>query len=280
MSQEVRDQEAGREEIRRDMSDTEIHRDQPVRKVALVTGGSRGIGAATAIALADHGYDVAISFRNKASRAEEVVARIVASGGRSNAIAADITAPREPARLIGEVSAWGDGRLDALVLNASGGLERELVAADPLYPQRINRDAQVALVEAAIPLMPLGSTIVFVTSHWAHLYGRIEQLPAYDVVASTKYAGERALRSRQDEFTAMGIRLLVVTGDLIEGTITPKLLERVSPGLAGSRRTAIGDLPTAEDMGMAVALAVTDTSLPTGHTVVIGGALDSLPPLA
>ena len=135
---------------------------------------------------------------------------------------------------------WGHGRLDVLVLNASGGLERERVAADPLYPQRINRDAQVALVEAARPIMPAGSTVVFVTSHWAHLYGRVEQLPAYEQVASTKYAGEQALRAQQDMLAAAGIRLLVVTGDLIEGTITPKLLERVTPGLAGARRTANG----------------------------------------
>src|SRR6185437_16891362 len=169
--------------------------------------------------------------------------------------------------------------LDLLVLNASGGLERELVAADPLYPQRINRDPQVALVEAALPIMAAGSTIVFITSHWAHLYGRVEQLPAYEPVASSKYAGEQALRARQEVLAAAGIRLLVVTGDLIEGTITPKLLERVTPGLAGSRRSATGALPTAAEMGQAIAQAATDPSLASGQTLVIGGALDSMPRL-
>ena len=209
---------------------------QARQRIALVTGGSRGIGAETAVALAERGYDVFITYRNKAARAREVVARIEATGRRANALASDITAPEEPARLLRAVADWGDGQLDLLVLNASGGLERELVAADPRYPQRINRDAQVALVEAALPIMPAGSSIVFVTSHWAHLYGQVEQLPAYEAVASSKHAGEVALRARQEAFTAAGIRLLVVTGDLIEGTITPKLLERVTPGLAGSRR--------------------------------------------
>jgi len=71
--------------------------------------------------------------------------------------------------------------------------------------------------------------------------------------------------------------LLVVTGDLIEGTITPKLLERVTPGLAGTRRTANGSLPTADDMGKAIAAAALDFSLASGETVVIGGTLESIP---
>ena len=272
------------EEDNHDMRDDEPNREthgdngkRAQRRIALVTGGSRGIGAETAVALAERGFDVVITFRNKAARAEEVVNRIMETGQWAMAIATDITAAGEPARLLGEVAAWGHGTLDLLVLNASGGLERELVAADPQYPQRINRDAQLALVEAAIPLMPAGSTIVFVTSHWAHLYGRVEQLPAYEAVAASKHAGELALRAEQNALATAGIRLLVVTGDLIEGTITPKLLERVTPGLAGTRRTASGGLPTAADMGLAIAQAATDPTLETGQTIVIGGSLESLP---
>ncbi len=261
------------------MQESETQGEQPRQRIALVTGGSRGIGAETAVALAERGYDVFITYRNKAARAREVVARIEATGRRANAVAADITAPEEPARLMRAVRDWGDGQLDLLVLNASGGLERELVAADPRYPERINRDAQVALVEVALPDMPAGSSIIFVTSHWAHLYGQVEQLPAYEAVASSKHAGEVALRERQDALAAAGIRLLVVTGDLVEGTITPKLLERVTPGLAGSRRGATGALPTAAEMGQAIAQAATDPSLASGQTLVIGGALDSMPRL-
>jgi NAD(P)-dependent dehydrogenase (short-subunit alcohol dehydrogenase family) len=249
----------------------------PNERVALVTGGSRGIGAETAVTLAERGYDVMITYRNKAARARSVVARIEATGRHASAVAADITTPGEPARLMRELATWGHHHLDVLVLNASGGMERDLVAADPAYPLRINRDAQVAMVEAAQPLMPPGSTIVFVTSHWAHLYGRVEQLPAYEIVASSKFAGEHALRAQQSALDAAGIRLVIVTGDLIEGTITPKLLERVTPGLAGSRRTSTGVLPTAGDMGRAITKAATDTSLPSGTVVVIGGTLDSIP---
>jgi NAD(P)-dependent dehydrogenase (short-subunit alcohol dehydrogenase family)/ribosomal protein S18 acetylase RimI-like enzyme len=248
----------------------------PIRPVALVTGGSRGIGAATALALAQRGYDVAITYRNKARRAEAVRAELARLGAGALAVAGDLTREDDRARLLAAVAARHP-RLDLLVLNASGGLERDLVAADPDYPTRINRDAQVALVEAAAPLLAPGATVVFVTSHWAHLHGRVEQLPAYEPVAASKHAGEAALRGRQADLAGWGVRLLVVTGDLVEGTITPRLLERAARGLAAARRAAGGSLPTAAGMGEAIAGAAANPALPSGHTVVVGGALDSLP---
>lgn len=245
------------------------------RPIALVTGGSRGIGAATALHLAERGYDVVITYRNKAARAEEVVATAMQHGARALAVQGDITRQEDLDRLFTTLKSWG-GSLGLLILNASGGLERDLLAANPDYPMLINRDAQIALLERALPLMPRGSSVVFVTSHWAHLYGQVEQLPNYEPIAETKYAGEQALRARQAELAEHGIRLLVVTGDLIEGTITPKLLERRAPGLAADRIGQIGKLPTADEMGHAIAAAATDPTLPSGHTVVIGGTLESL----
>lgn len=242
-------------------------------KLALVTGGSRGIGAATALALADRGYNVAITYRNKAARANEVANQITARGQQALSLACDITHLEDVQRLF--IALKESYRaLDVLVLNASGGLERHLLAVDPDYPMHINHDAQLMLVEHALSLLAKESTIVFVTSHWAHLYGQIVQIPAY-APAESKYAGEQALRAQQDALAKRGVRLLVVTGDLIEGTITPKLLERTAPGLTEHRRSTIGPLPTATEMGNAIAEAAVDVTLPTGHTVVIGGTLES-----
>lgn len=246
------------------------------RPVALVTGGSRGIGAATARALSQCGYDVALTYRDKATRAGEVVAEIERSGGHALALGCDITRKADVARLYTELAVWRN-HLDALILNASGGLERAALAADPDYPMHINHDAQIALIDGALPLMRgSGGTVVLVTSHWAHLYGRVTQLPNYESVAASKHAGEVALRMRQAELARRDIRLLVVTGDLIEGTITPRLLERKAPGLTGARREQLGKLPTAADMGEAIAAAVADPGMPSGHTIVIGGSLAAL----
>ncbi len=240
---------------------------------ALVTGGSRGIGAATAIALADRGYDVAITYRNKAARAEEVLESLTQRGVLGLACACDMTQQADIEQLFVTLQEWS-GSLDLLILNASGGLERDLVTADPQYPMHINRDAQLALLESMLPLMTTTSTVVFITSHWAHLYGQVEQIPAYAPVAESKYAGEQALRQRQ--LSEQGIRLLVVTGDLIEGTITPKLLERAAPTVIEQRRSVLGHLPSAAEMGEAIAAVATDATLPAGYTAVVGGSLEAL----
>jgi NAD(P)-dependent dehydrogenase (short-subunit alcohol dehydrogenase family) len=245
-------------------------------KTALITGGSRGIGAATVLALARRGYNVSFTYRNKAARAQEIASQVALLGTQALPLGCDITHPEERVQLFEQLQQW-DAQLDVLILNASGGLEKDVLASDPEYPMHINHDAQVALVDLALPMMRSGGVIVFVTSHWAHLYAhRIPQIPAYEPVAASKYAGEQALRMRQREFAQQNVTLIVVTGDLIDGTITPKLLERASPGLSAKRSTLVGSLPTAGEMGETIAVAATDPSLPTGDTVVIGGSLESL----
>lgn len=170
------------------------------------------------------------------------------------------------------LAAW-TSRLRLVVLNASGGLERDLVERDPDYPMRINRQAQLAVVDACLPALAPDSTISFVTSHWAHRYGSLPQLPAYEPVARSKRAGEDALRARQDELAARGIRLLVVTGDLVEGTITAKLLERRTPGVAARRGGAAVSIA---DIALAIVAASLDPAVASGTTIVVGAPLDSL----
>lgn len=245
------------------------------RPVALVTGGSRGIGAATALALAERGYDVAITYRNKAARASEVAAELTRWGVRSLSVGCDITRHVDVGRLFVELREWSD-HLDLLILNVAGGMERDLVAADPHYPMRINRDAQLVVLDGALPLMAEGGVIIYVTSHWAHLHGQVVYPPAYTSVAESKYAGEEALRARRQELADRGMRLLFVTGDLIEGTIMTKLMERIAPGVTEDRRQRGGKLPMVTEMGQSIANAAGDTTLPSGHTVVVGGALNTV----
>lgn len=95
-----------------------------MRKVVLVTGGGRGIGAATALLAARRGYAVAVNYLRDADAADEVVARIVADRGEATAFQADVADEEQVAGLFARVDARF-GRLDALVNNA-GVLETQM----------------------------------------------------------------------------------------------------------------------------------------------------------
>lgn len=235
-------------------------------KAALVTGASRGVGAAVAHGLARRGADVALNFRSKAARAEAVAELVRAAGRRPLLAQADITSLEEMSHMMAEVER-AFGRLDLLVLNASGGLER---GKPPDYPMLLNRDAQLQAVELALPLMPSGGRIVFVTSHLAHFHSDEPVLPEYEPVAASKRAGEVALRQRIQQLEERGVSLVVVSGDLIEGTITPKLLQRARPGLIEERRGQAGELPTVEEFAAAIVDAAGDEGLESGATVYVG----------
>lgn len=234
-------------------------------KVALVTGASRGIGAATADRLAGMGHNVVVNYRNKKARAEKV-AELVRSRGREALLAqADLTDTVASARMVDDV-ARKFGCLDVLILNASGGMERGMPAD---YAMRLNRDAQKNMVELAAPIMPAGSRIVFVTSHQAHFFRSRATIPEYEPVAASKRAGEDALVARAQELARQGISLVVVSGDVIEGTITATLLDRARPGLLETRRREAGHLPTVEEFADAVAEAATRPE-PPGEPVYVG----------
>ncbi|MDD0842588.1 SDR family oxidoreductase [Pseudomonas sp. Gutcm_11s] len=95
-----------------------------MNKVMLITGASRGIGAATARLAARQGYDLLLSYRQQAQAAQALVAEITASGGRAHAVQADVDNEDDVLRLFAELDAHY-GRLDALVNNA-GMLEKQM----------------------------------------------------------------------------------------------------------------------------------------------------------
>jgi 3-oxoacyl-[acyl-carrier protein] reductase len=231
-----------------------------------VTGASRGIGADVARQLGQLGVNVAVNYRSKRPKAEQVANELIAMGTEPLLLQGDITSAGDIAATFDQIkAAWG--RLDLLVLNASGGLEQDKPAD---YPMQLNLTAQVNLVQGALPLMPQGSRIVFVTSHLAHFYGKAPQYASYESVAASKKAGEEALRAMIPGLSGRGIRLVIVSGDLIEGTITPKLLERQSRGLIEKRRQAVGALPGVEEFAAAIVQAGISESYSTGDTIYIG----------
>lgn len=234
-------------------------------KISLVTGASRGIGAATALKLAQAGSDLVVNYRSKSARAEEVAKHIATLGRQVLLQKADLTNQSELSAMMSAVKERF-GRLDLLILNASGGLEKD---KSEDYALTLNLTAQTATAHAGAELMTNGGRIVFVTSHWAHFYGTKPVMPEYELVARSKRAGEDALRSRTPEWTAKGISLVVVSGDAIEGTITLRLLARKNRGAFHGKRES-QSLPTVDDFASAIVAAALDPELPMGYTVFVG----------
>ncbi|MGO4678826.1 SDR family oxidoreductase [Microbacterium sp. 2MCAF23] len=234
-------------------------------KVALVTGSSRGIGADTIRYFAEAGADVVINFRNKAPRAEKLAGEVRALGRRALVVGADLTDPTSVAGMFDAVKAEFGG-LDVLVLNASGGMEANM-GED--YALRLNRDAQVNVLETALPLLREGGRIVFVTSHQAHFIRTTPTMPEYEPVALSKRAGEDALRELIPTIEAQGVEFVVVSGDMIEGTITATLLERANPGAISQRRESAGRLYNVSEFAAEVARAAVEP-VPADHTRLIG----------
>ncbi len=223
-------------------------------KTAIVTGSSRGIGAEVAKLLAAQGAAVVVNYRQKAPRAKKVVG-------------ADLTT-QEGVHALVSAAMENFGALDLLVLNASGGME---TGVEENYALKLNRDAQVNMLNAAGLLMPEGSRVVFVTSHQAHFINTVPTMPEYEPVARSKRAGEDALRELIPALANHGISLVVVSGDMIEGTVTATLLDRANPGAIEARRAEAGKLYSVTEFAAEVS-AMAGADVESGHTHYVGGA--------
>lgn len=240
---------------------------------AFVTGGSRGIGAETAIAFAENGWDVGIGATRETKELNKTLDRLGSIGVKPLVTMGDITSPKSRSGIIENVLAWAGGDLRALILNAAGGMEAD---KDENYGMLINRDAQVALAEGFSSGMAPNNTIVFITSHWGHWYDRGLKMPpyemqgkTYDVVASSKYAGEMALRGMIPDLAKYDSRLLVVSGGFVPDTIVGRLGKRGDPDFA-QRQAEVGNAPDAREMGERIFTAVADPRLSSGELIIVG----------
>ncbi|MEA3252038.1 MAG: SDR family oxidoreductase [Pseudomonadota bacterium] len=158
-------------------------------KVALVTGGSRGLGAVTAAKLAELGADVAISYAASADKAGAVVEKLKAMGVRAMAIEAD-QSDLSTAKPLIETVVGEFGKLDILVNNAGIAIQGQLVDDPELDGEKYNRQWQVnvmgtiAITRAAAPKLSDGGRIIFIGSG----LGSVVPFPGVADYAATKWA--------------------------------------------------------------------------------------------
>ncbi|MBD2761371.1 SDR family oxidoreductase [Kocuria sp. cx-116] len=240
-------------------------------KTVVITGSSRGVGADTAKILAGEGANVVVNYRQKAPRANKVVKEITEAGGAAIAVQADMT---DVESLRGLLQAGVDefGGVDILILNASGGMESGM-GED--YALRLNRDAQNDALTEGLKVLPEGGRVVFVTSHQAHFINDVETMPEYEAVAKSKRAGEDTLTARVPEMSEQGVSFVVVSADMIEGTVTATLLNRARPGALEERRESAGKLYSVNEFAQEIAKMVS-ADVETGHVELVGGAEDFL----
>ena len=238
-------------------------------KTALVTGASRGIGRATALALAKAGARVLVHYGRGAKEAEAVVAEIKKAGGRAETVAADLAAPDGAHKLAEQTRRIVGERLDILVANAgvskSATIEDTTIADfDNLFA--VNVRAPFFLVQQLLPILSEGSSVILTSSLAAHAV--VGTIPAY---AATKGAVDTLVKHFAAALGPRGIRVNavapgVVATEMSNFTKTDTGRDYVL-GLQTFKRLAEPD-----DIGDVVAfLASRDARWITGETVHVDG---------
>jgi len=238
-------------------------------KTALVTGASRGIGRASALALARAGAQVLVHYGKAARDADAVVAEIRALGGKAEKIAADLRAPDGPHVLAKQARAIIGGRLDVLVANA--GISRAATIEDTTVEDfddlfAVNVRAPFFLVQQLLPVMCKGSSVVLLSSLAAH--AAVGTLPAY---SATKGAIDTLVRHFASALGERGIRVNAVAPGVVPTEMSS--FARSEEGRAFTLgMQALKRMAEPDDIGAAVEFLASDRARwITGETLRVDG---------
>ena len=237
-------------------------------KVALVTGGARGIGKAIALELARTGADIAFNYLRSHEAATETQRQIEDLGVRCLRVKAHLGDPAKIKELFARVGEEF-GRLDILVNNAASGVQRAAAELDEKHwdwTMDINAKAPWLCAMEASRLMVDGGSIVNLTSE-----GSRRVLPNYFSVGTSKAALEAVTRYLAVELAPMGISVNAVSGGYVDTDALTHFPNREEM-LAVGKQTPAGRMVTAEDIARVVAfLCGDDAAMIRGQIIVVDG---------
>jgi len=238
-------------------------------KIALITGGSRGIGRAVALKLAGAGCDVAIVYRSSHDEAESVCAAVRTLGRRALATPADVSDPESVAEAFAAFRLQFD-RLDIVVSNAAIGVLRPALELTLKHWRRCletNALALQLLAQQAVPLMRNGGRIIGLSS-----LGSMRAIPHYAFIGASKAALESVARSLAQELGQRGIRVNIVNAGVVDTDALKYFPNREQLLSEFGRRAPAGPTLTPEDVANAVyLLCLPEAGMITGHTLVVDG---------
>lgn len=240
-------------------------------KVALVTGGSRGIGAAIAQRLAQEGATVLITYSKNKKAADEVITEITKQGKTAHAFKADVACEKETSALIEEVTK-ATGKIDILINNAGvwGAGPIDAITLEAYHKVfDVNVKGVIATTIAALKLIPEGGRIINLSS----VAGRIA-MPGVSIYSASKAALDHLTKIWAQELGPKGITVnAVAPGTTVTDMFNEAIGEEQHAGVI--EKTALRRLGQAEDIAAVVAfLASKDGGWVTGQTITADGGLN------
>ncbi len=242
-------------------------------KVAVVTGASKGIGAAIARRLASEGASVIVNYASSKSGADKVVAAITSAGGKAVAVQGDLAQKADIERLFAETKR-AFGRLDILVNNAGVYAFAPLadITEDQFHKQfDVNVLGPLLATQAAVKLFDAtGGSVINISSVVSTL-----GYPNASVYSGTKGALDAITRSLASELGPRGIRVNAIRPGMVETEGTHAAgIENSEMQAQVRSQTPLGRLGQPDDItGTAAFLASSDSSWISGETFVIAGGL-------
>lgn len=232
-------------------------------KIALITGGSRGLGKSTALAMARQGMDVVLTYQTQQGMAQAVVDDIAAMGRQAVALPLDVAKAATFAAFANQLNEalqqrWQRARFDFLVNNAGTGIHAPFAeTTEQMFDDMVNIHLKSTffLTQALLPLINDGGRIVNISSGLARF-----ALPGYSAYAAMKGGIEVLTRYMAKELGARQIAVNTVAPGAIETDFGQGLVrdnQAVNDYIAG--QTALGRVGVAEDIGPMIASLLSES---------------------